>query len=426
MKKELERMILNFLWDNKPAKIKSKQITQPYRNGGLQMINIRSFFQSLKLTWIRKLLRASDLPWSLLFNTTICPANKLTEFGPLFAAHLCTRISNQFWKEVLKSWIDLCNKNTAETFSHALAQPLWYNQIISKEPLFIKNWNDCGIKIIGDLVKNNHEIMSLAEIRNKFGANNIDFLTMHRIKKNINNLLIPLIDNLNTYVPLERPYVPFYLRPILKDKKGVRGLIQALNIKEKNSVFFNRKWCRDLDSEIDTQTWKKTYILCFKLINDNYLIWLQYRILTRILGTNYLLSKMKIVDNSSCTLCKQSDETLLHLFWNCQYAQLLWDAIKDWIFTKLHLTINFSAQMTILGYLERDERYFPLNLIILLAKSYLFWASRSGRFPNIILFQKRFWKTFKEQKCIAIKHDKLHNFIKKWDFWITLTQTVGE
>jgi len=108
--KELERIILNFLWDNKPAKIKSKQITQPYRNGGLQMINIRSFFQSLKLTWIRKLLRASDLPWSLLFNTTICPANKLTEFGPLFAAHLCTRISNQFWKEVLKSWIDLCNK----------------------------------------------------------------------------------------------------------------------------------------------------------------------------------------------------------------------------------------------------------------------------------------------------------------------------
>ena len=106
--------------------------------------------------------------------------------------------------------------------------------------------------------------MLLAEISNNFGVNNIDFLTMHRIKKNINNLLIPLIDNLNTYVPLERPYVAFYLRPILKDKKGVRGLIQALNIKEKNSVFFNRKWCRDLDSEIDIQTWKKPIYSLFQ------------------------------------------------------------------------------------------------------------------------------------------------------------------
>ena len=59
-------------------------------------------------------------------------------------------------------------------------------------------------------------------------------------------------------------------------------------------------------------------------------------------------------------------------------------------------------------------------MIILLAKSYIFWASRTGRNPNIILFQKRFWKTFQEQKCLAMNRDKLDNFTNKWDFWITL------
>ena len=354
--KDLERMILNFLWDNKPAKVKLKQITQPYQNGGLQMINITSFFQALKISWIRRLLRSSDSPWSKLFDTTICPINQIAEFGPLFAIRLCARISNPFWKEVLKSWIDLCNTSAVESFSNALTQPLWYNSTISKEPLIIRNWNDHGIKIFGDLIKNKYEIMSLPEILNTYGVNNIDFLTMHRIKTAISNCLNTqiLLHDMNTIAPLERPYIPFYLRPILKDKKGVRSLNRALNIKENDHVFFNSKWNIDFESQINIQTWKNAYILCFKLINDNYLIWLQYRILNRILGTNYLLYKMKLIDSPLCTLCAQSDETLLHLLWNCQKAQFLWGAIQDWIFNKLHITIELTAEMIILGHLERE------------------------------------------------------------------------
>ena len=58
-------------------------------------------------------------------------------------------------------------------------------------------------------------------------------------------------------------------------------------------------------------------VVCFKTIQDNYLIWFQYKILNRILGIESLKFKMGISQNNVCRLCNENEETLVHLFTLC-------------------------------------------------------------------------------------------------------------
>ena len=43
-------------WDNKPEKIKQNTLIQKYEAGGIKMVDIRKYIQSLKITWIKRLL----------------------------------------------------------------------------------------------------------------------------------------------------------------------------------------------------------------------------------------------------------------------------------------------------------------------------------------------------------------------------------
>jgi hypothetical protein len=40
-----------------------------------------------------------------------------------------------------------------------------------------------------------------------------------------------------------------------------------------------------------------------------------------ILGTNKFLYKIKVKDNAFCTFCQEDEETIEHLFWNCEILQ---------------------------------------------------------------------------------------------------------
>ena len=48
--------MFNFLWDGKPEKINRKVIIQDYSMGGLKMIEIESYINSLKAKWIKRIL----------------------------------------------------------------------------------------------------------------------------------------------------------------------------------------------------------------------------------------------------------------------------------------------------------------------------------------------------------------------------------
>ena len=69
--KKINNAIFDFLWDNKPDKIKRQTITQDYEKGGLKMLDIYKFLNSLKASWIKRVMDENNKGmWKYFYNKT--------------------------------------------------------------------------------------------------------------------------------------------------------------------------------------------------------------------------------------------------------------------------------------------------------------------------------------------------------------------
>ena len=81
--KKLEKTLFQFVWDNKPEKIKRTTLMNPNILGGLNMPNIHNTIISIKASWLRKLIKATAI-WVPLFEQTICNINTFLIYGDIW------------------------------------------------------------------------------------------------------------------------------------------------------------------------------------------------------------------------------------------------------------------------------------------------------------------------------------------------------
>jgi hypothetical protein len=53
----------NFIWHNKPDKIKRKTLIADYVDGGLKMLDIKSFLKAQKSMWVKRILSPDTASW---------------------------------------------------------------------------------------------------------------------------------------------------------------------------------------------------------------------------------------------------------------------------------------------------------------------------------------------------------------------------
>ena len=112
--------------------------------------------------------------------------------------------------------------------------------------------------------------------------------------------------------------------------------------------------------------------------------WLQLRINHRILGTNYLLSKMNLSDTEKCTFCNEEKEAIKHLFFYCTVVSGLWKNFELRLKTKCGLLqINLSKSDILFGNLKFDT---VLNQILLCVKN-IFRSKTERYIPTLIGFK---------------------------------------
>ena len=128
------------------------------------MINIENFIASLKITWIRRLFSSTTTPTKTLFEALIIPINKLQTLGCQYIRSKLNEIKNQFWQDTLTSWIKMCEQLKPENYEELCTNPIWYNPLISEEPLLMSNLYKKGINIIGDLLQQNGCIISKQDL----------------------------------------------------------------------------------------------------------------------------------------------------------------------------------------------------------------------------------------------------------------------
>ena len=64
---KLEQILISFLWSNKSVKISKIDSFKPQKNSGLAMVDIASFWKSLKCSWLRRLLK-TDSFWPKILH----------------------------------------------------------------------------------------------------------------------------------------------------------------------------------------------------------------------------------------------------------------------------------------------------------------------------------------------------------------------
>ena len=412
----INKILFSFVWSKKPDKLKRVLIKKSYNNGGLNMLELEKFIQALKLSWIKRLTNSAHNPqWITLFETAISPIHELFTLGSFYSQKIANQTRNNFWSQVLMAWKDFSEIPNIKTLQDLYSEPLWYNPVISDYPFFLKQCYIKSLANVGDNLDKNGNITTRNDIIQMYNIVNLDYLTYFRLSKMAKIAKKKILDKGQSEI--SQPIRPFYSKNaqlIFCKKKGVKHIYRAL---VSDSPAEHPKWNNILQTNINEEMWKSIHKLPYHIIKDNYLTYFQFKIINRILGVKDMLYKMKIADNSSCALCNRESETILHLFWECQKAQGLWRQVKDWLHTKLGITLPLDPITIILGYLNKDTNYIPINVIILVTKSYIFLNSQKKRILHITSLIKRITATIQDQQRISISNNRLQTFSKIWEGW---------
>lgn len=409
---KIQNLCYKFIWNNSNDRVKRSTLTQSYKYGGLKMIDINLFMNSLKLTWLRRLL-TMDNKCSHLAEI-VCPSLKLIcIFGNDYIKRKLQDDQNPFWRDVLNSFLILSSSISPLNSIQANAVNMWYNPEIKVggSSVYYKRWFNAGITFLGDLVNPVGEFYTFREFLNTYNIRT-HFLEFNGIiaalKKYMNKKGITTLSH-KTY----NPPIPLGYITIIKDKKGCKSIY--LQIKKKQEFPKSlQKWTEDLRNIPNAIVLTEPiYDITFRVTKDPKLLWFQYRINHRILATNYLLKKMNITMSDDCTFCRNSPETLMHLFWNCDVCKRFWGQLSQYVNSKCNTSMpNWKLSEILFGSKKLDS---VINYVILQAKHFIYYSRIIKQIPMFEIFKKRLRTFYHIERYNALKQFQIQKFEATWE-----------
>ena len=144
--------------------------------------------------------------------------------------------------------------------------------------------------------------------------------------------------------------------------------------KGNNQDNYFKIWKEDLDISFNLACQKNIFRNCFFSIQDNGLIWFQYKLIHRL--TDAYLYKIGLSETTFCRLCNEYEETLVHLFVSCQKSINLWTDVKSWVSKKANYGINYYPATLIFGHWGATVSNMSINTIIMTCKFYILKCAR--------------------------------------------------
>ena len=195
-------------------------------------------------------------------------------------------------------------------------------------------------------------------------------------------------------------------------KKASKICYKVLNNhRDATTCAFNH-WCNQLQLE-NLSEFKKCFSRINKITNIVKLRNFQFRLLHNKIFCNNVLSHWGVVPNNCCEYCeKHLKQTPLHLFFESDYTQNLWNKTKEYL-SRYDLDCEISAQNIILNNVD-DRPSSIVNFIILLVKQLIFrYKCEKKRlvFTNI---ENEIDTMYHIEKYNAIQGNNYHRHVKKW------------
>ena len=163
-------------------------------------------------------------------------------------------------------------------------------------------------------------------------------------------------------------------------------------------------------------SWSAVMSIPYRCTKSTKLQTFQYQIIHRFITTNKFLHVRGIVESASCKYC-QSIDTIVHYFFACRSVREFWNKVFQFInrntLPERHI-VNVSN--ILFGIIDAPS---VVNLIILLAKHYLYICKRNERMINVDSFLEYVGKVQRTELLAANDCKKeLTKVERKWKAFV--------
>ena len=123
---------------------------------------------------------------------------------------------------------------------------------------------------------------------------------------------------------------------------------------------------------------------------------------------------MKILQSPLCTFCKSFDESIFHIFCECDIIQDYWNEVESLILQKTGRIIPFTSKNIIFGITSSHIDVKTINVLILIGKYHIYKQKLRNLRPCANGFKRELEYYINTEKIIAIKNSNYDKFQKTW------------
>ena len=391
------------------------------------MVDIFTFWHSLKCSWVRRLL-STDAFWPQILSKELSKngtnTNELLFSGPSKLTTMSKLLKNKFWKNVLDSLAILQREAAFSTPENWLLFSIFDNPLIKsgRRCLSSRIYTNSGqIKQVADLFISENTWHTLQDLNEKYSST-LSTQQFERIKNAILSGLRILNANLGNCNWHPEPRQSIVIQIASRNKRGCRAFHNTFRSRQNlrgNTSKFEEKWHSRLNTNLSVQFWDSAWKLQASIKENNVAKWLQCQLLRGSLFTNNRVSKFKRSVSESCDLCQAipgnpetHPENPYSLFWTCPQSQLFWADLKLYF---LDFTINLPLSRTAILFGVLDETYDSTpNQIILLGKRVIWACKHKKTVPTKTIFLRSLKNHLNVLKVICVIRNTSTSFDGQW------------
>ena len=380
---QIEKVLLQFIWNNKPAKIRSGILKSTKNFGGADMPDISLKNACLKIGWLGRVDSMSG-SWKDFFVNTL-PITDMEYFLRCNIKHSDLELGfkdGSFWSDVMYNWCDFNYRNIDYLNQNdtILSSNIWLNSniLINKKTVMWKSWYDKDIRYINDLVcVKQNRFYNWVELQDKYHVKG-NYLNLMSLLSAIPRRWCNTLFKFGPVTQVEILSCNELVDIVLKNPKPSGTLYKKL-VNDRNDQPYDRyeKWFSEIgyepfETELD---WYVHIHDCYLCTPSRALRSFMYKFHMRDLATGTKLLKMKLVNSPSCIKCAKFDETVQHMFWECEMIQSLWSKLHLWLAKIYGHTITFSKESVLLYVFDEEidtAMYYVLILVYTLTKQIIY------------------------------------------------------
>ncbi|KAG7551591.1 Ribonuclease H domain [Arabidopsis thaliana x Arabidopsis arenosa] len=378
---EINRILANHWWskqNNRRAMhwVSWKRLSLPKKEGGLGFRDIENFNLALLGKQVWRILQAPNSLLSRFLKARYFPNTNILNTGPGFKPSF-------IWRSLLEGR-DLLRKGMRLLIGNGQNTNVWSDPWLPTHPPRAPR---C-------LVGTNSDLRYVKDLMNARQTGwNIDTLRLHVVPEDI-----PLISNVRIF--------PTPVPDLLGWNYNDTGLYTV-----KSGYWLAThlpEYANDVDPPPGLLEFKKAIWKMKTAPKLQHFLW---RILSNALAAGTTLVYRGITRNSQCTRCHKAEESIEHLFFDCEYVQAIWQSNS--VFHSIHPTRSFEEKFRAIIECYNNQNLSDLERQLPIWTLWRIWKSR-----NQLVYQKKdsHWQEDKIKAEIEAK---------EWvDCWPTVTSVT--